>query len=605
MRHLNHPAARMPRGRWMPMLMLVPLLALASVQAAQPGPSPSADGAGHVPVTAPAATSVLRGETGAARRPDAPARMPGKAAIASAHRLATQAGLEMLRKGGNAFDAAVAVSAALAVVEPSSSGLGGGAFWLLHRASDGMEILVDAREVAPGGATHDMFLDERGEVASGRSTTTALAAGIPGEPAGFAHLAERYGRLPLATSLQPAIRLARDGFALNARLRGGIEAKRATFNAGAAAAVFLSDGEVPPEGAIIRQPDLERTLRALAERGADGFYRGEVARRLVEGVQALGGLWTLADLAEYRVKERQPLYGEYHGARIVSAPPPSSGGVGLIDALNILSGYDLGGLDGATRKHLIVEAMRRVHRDRAEYLADPDFVPVPTRQLIHPFYAAGQRASIRMDRATPSDALPSIGAAEPGRQTTHFSILDAEGNRVAGTMSINFFFGSGLMVPGTGVMLNNEMDDFVAKPGIPNGFRLVGSEANTIEPGKRPLSSMTPTFVEKPGGLMILGTPGGSFIMGMVLLATLDWLDGVPAEEFIKKGRYHHQYQPDVLSFEPGALSEQEKVVLQRYGHTIRESRQPGNMQIVTWDYTSGAVRAVSDPRGVGVGVVY
>ncbi|WP_083537291.1 gamma-glutamyltransferase [Steroidobacter denitrificans] len=559
-----------------------------------------------MPVTAAAAaTPILRDEAGPAGRPGIPARIPGKAAIASAHELATQAGLEILREGGNAFDAAVAVSAALAVVEPSSSGLGGGAFWLLHRAADGMQILIDAREVAPGAATRDMFLDERGEVASGRSTTTALAAGIPGEPAGFAYLAECYGRLGLAASLQPAIRLAHKGFALNARLRGGIEAKRTIFEAGAAAAVFLSDGEVPAEGAVIRQPDLERTLRTLAERGADGFYRGEVARRLVEGVQALGGLWTLADLAEYQVKERQPLYGDYHGARIVSAPPPSSGGVGLIDALNILSGYDLGKLDGATRKHLIVEAMRRVHRDRAEYLADPDFVPVPTRQLIHPFYAAGQRASIRMDRATPSDALPSINAAGLGRQTTHFSILDAEGNRVAGTMSINFFFGSGLMVPGTGVMLNNEMDDFVAKPGVPNGFRLLGSAANAIEPGKRPLSSMTPTFVEKSDGLMILGTPGGSFIMGMVLLATLDWLDGVPAQEFVKRGRYHHQYQPDVLSFEPGALSEEERKVLQRYGHTIRESRQPGNMQIVTWDYASGAVRAVSDPRGVGVGVVY
>lgn len=530
---------------------------------------------------------------------------PSKAGIASAHPLATQAGLEILKQGGNAFDAAVAVSAALAVVEPSSSGLGGGGFWLLHRASDGFEVMVDAREVAPAAATRDMFLDKQGNVVPEMSMSTALAAGIPGEPAGFAHLATKYGRLPLKTSLQPAIRLAREGFPLNARLRGGIEAKRNTFSKGAAAQVYLRNGAVPELNTLIVQPDLARTLTALADKGHDGFYKGAVAKRLVDGVRSLGGIWTQQDLADYQIEERRPVYGEYHGARIISAPPPSSGGVALIDALNILSGFDLKSVDSATRKHLIIEAMRRVHRDRAEYLGDPDFVSIPVERLVHPWYAAGQRASIRMDRATPSDALPGVTASEPGRQTTHFSVLDADGNRVAGTISINFFFGSGLMVPGTGVLLNNEMDDFAAKPGVPNGFRLVGADANSIAPGKRPLSSMTPTFVEKPDGLMIVGTPGGSYIMGMVLLATLDWLDGASPDQFIKKGRFHHQYLPDVVSFEPGALTEEEKATLQNYGHKLRESRQPGNMQIVSWDYKSGAVKAVSDPRGVGVGVVY
>lgn len=533
------------------------------------------------------------------------ARKPPKAAIASAHELATQAGLEILKQGGNAFDAAVAVSAALAVVEPSSSGLGGGGFWLLHRASDGFETMVDAREVAPLAATRDMFLDEQGNVVRQRAVATALAAGIPGEPAGFEHLAKKYGRLTLKQSLQPAIRLAREGFPLNTRLRGGIEAKRETFSNGAAASVFLVNGKVPEVGAIIKQPDLAKTLTALAERGAQGYYKGPVAKKLVDGVRKLGGVWSLEDLARYEVKERQPLVGHYRGARIVSAPPPSSGGVALINALNILEGFDLSALDSATRKHLVVEAMRRAHRDRAEFLGDPDFVEIPLDRLVHPFYAAGQRASIRMDRATPSSALPGITAAEPGPQTTHFSVLDAEGNRVAGTLSINFFFGSGLMVPGTGVLLNNEMDDFAAKPGVPNGFRLIGADANAVAPRKRPLSSMTPTFVERPDGLMILGTPGGSFITGMVLLATLEWVDGVRPEEFIKKGRYHHQYMPDMLSFEPGTFSEEEKATLQKYGHSLRESRHPGNMQIVTWDYKSGEVRAVADPRGVGVGVVY
>ena len=536
---------------------------------------------------------------------DQPQR-PGKAGIASAHQLATEAGMEILRQGGNAFDAAVAVSAALAVVEPSSSGLGGGGFWLLHRAADGFETMVDAREVAPRAATHDMFLDERGNVVNGRSTTTALAAAIPGEPAGFQHLSKNYGKLPFKTVLQPAIRLARDGFPLNERLRGGIVGKRDTFNAGAAAKIFLSNGQVPAVGAIIKQPELARTLAKLAEQGAaDGFYRGEVAKKLVDGVQRMGGIWSLQDLAEYQVKERKPVYGEYRGARIISAPPPSSGGIALIDALNILSGYDLKTLDSATRIHLIVEANRRVHRDRAEYFGDPDFVNMPVEQLLSPYYAAGQRASIRMDRATPSDSLPGISSPPPGQQTTHFSIVDADGNRVAGTMSINFFFGSGLMVPGVGLMLNNEMDDFVAKPGVPNGFRLVGAEANAIAPGKRPLSSMTPTFIEKSDGVMVLGTPGGSYIMGMVLLASLDWLQGMPADELIKKGRYHHQYLPDQLSFEPGAFTEQEQATLKKYGHSLRQAQQPGNMQIVTWDYSTGAVKAVSDPRGVGVGVVY
>lgn len=535
----------------------------------------------------------------------APAVKPAHAGIATAHTLATKAGLEILQQGGNAFDAAVAVSAALAVVEPSSSGLGGGGFWLLHRASDGFEVMVDGREVAPLAATRDMFLDKDGNVVAGRSTNTALAAGIPGEAAAWAHLAIKYGKLPLKQSMQPAIRLAHDGFPLNERLRGGIEAKRATFNAGAAAKVYLRDGAVPELNAIIKNPDLEKMLIALAEKGPDAFYKGPLAKRMVDGVRKLGGIWSLEDLARYQVKERKPVYGEYHGARIVSAPPPSSGGVALIDAMNILSGYDLKSLDGATRKHLVIEAMRRVHRDRAEYFGDPDFVDVPVERLIHPFYAAGQRTSIRMDRATPSDALPGVTGAEPGRQTTHFSIIDTDGNRVAGTLSINFFFGSGLMIPGTGVLLNNEMDDFSAAPGVPNGFKLVGADANAIVPGKRPLSSMAPTFIEKPDGVMVMGTPGGSYIMGMVLLAALDWMDGTAADQIVKKGRYHHQYLPDIVSFEPGALTSEEQETLKRYGHTLRESRQPGNMQIVTWDRKSGEVEAVSDPRGVGVGVVY
>jgi gamma-glutamyltranspeptidase/glutathione hydrolase len=536
------------------------------------------------------------------------ASAPGKAAIASAHPLATEAGLQILREGGNAFDAAIAVAAALAVVEPTSSGLGGGAFFLLHRDSDQFDTMIDAREVAPKAATRDMYLDKEGNPVRGLSTNTALAAGIPGEPAGLAYMATQYGKLPLKKSLQPAIKLAEEGFPLYTRLRGSISGRKAVFGKSPSAAqVYLQNGDVPPEGAIIKQPELAKSLRIFAEQGAKGFYQGPLAEQMVTGVRALDGIWTLADLADYKVKERKPVVGEYRGARIVSAPPPSSGGIALIDALNILSGFDLSKVDSATRKHLVIEAMRRVHRDRAEYLGDPDFVSIPVEKLIHPYYAAGQRASIRMDRATPSDALPGIIESGPaGTQTTHFSVLDAKGNRVAATMSINFFFGSGIMIPGTGILLNNEMDDFSMKPGVPNGFQLVGADANAIAPGKRMLSSMAPTFVETKDGMMILGTPGGSRIIGMVLLGVLEWMDGKSADQVVALPRYHHQYRPDSVSYESDAFTAEEKAALEKRGHTLTEMRQSyGNLQVITWNKKTGEVKAASDPRGLGVGLVY
>lgn len=531
---------------------------------------------------------------------------PSKPAIASAHPLASQAGLQILQEGGNAFDAAVAVAAALAVVEPSSSGVGGGGLWLLHRESDQFETMVDSRETAPAAATRDMFLDKAGNPIEGLSTNSALAAGIPGEPAGFVWLAEKYGKLPLKQSLAPAIKLAREGFPIYARLRSAIEFKRDVFAKSDAGRIWLVKGAVPEVGTVIHQAELARTLQLLADKGAAGFYQGEVARRMVDGVRKLGGNWTLADLQNYAVKERKPLVGEYRGARIVSAPPPSSGGIALIDALNILSGYNLHAVDSLTRKHLILQAMQRVHRDRAQYLGDPDFVKVPLDLLTSPAYAAGQRTSIRMDRAMPSDQLPGIETPPPGPQTTHFSVLDTEGNRVGATITVNFSFGSGLMAPGTGVFLNNEMDDFSIKPGVPNGFQLVGAEANSIAPGKRMLSSMTPTFVEGKDGVMIIGSPGGSFITGMVLLGTLEYLDGHSAQEVVSLPRYHHQYLPDIVMYEKNALSSDEQAGLEKRGHKLRMmSGTYGNMQVVTWDYRTGATTAVSDPRGAGGGTMY
>lgn len=551
-----------------------------------------------------AASAGVAGAGAAAAR----AAGPGHAAIASAHPLATEAGLEVLRAGGNAFDAAVAVASALAVVEPTGSGLGGGAFFLLHRARDGREVCIDARERAPAAASRDMFLDAAGNPDHERALRSALAAGIPGEVAGLGELARRYGKLPLARSLQPAIRLARDGFPLYPHLQQALGYMRERFLAQPEVArnFLAADGTVPALGAVIRQPELAATLAEIASRGAQGFYRGALAERLIAGVRAQGGSWTPADLAGYRSVERAPIVGHYRGARIVSAPPPSSGGIALTEALNILANFDIGAPDTALRDHLIVEASRRALRDRALYLGDPDFVSVPVARLTSPDYAAGLAASIRTDRATPSAALPGIGAgAAQGPQTTHFSVIDAQGNRVAATLSINFVFGSGLMIGGTGIFMNDEMDDFSMKPGVPNGFQLVGSEANAIAPGKRPLSSMTPTFVEQGSRVMIVGTPGGSQITGMVLLATLAFLDGRSAAEIVAEPRLHHQYLPDVLVYEPGALTPEEHAGLEERGHHLGEApRRYGNLQVVIWDRAGNHLEAAADPRVDGLGKV-
>jgi len=533
--------------------------------------------------------------------------VPGKAAIASAHPLASQAGMEVLSKGGNAFDAAVAVAATLAVVEPNASGFGAGGFFLIHRASDGLNSMIDAREKAPSAATRDMFLDPQGNPVPRLSTDSALAAGIPGEPAGLALLVEKYGRLPLKTSLQPAIRLAREGFPVYERLQGGLRGKQAILNRSPdTARIFLVKGEVPRLGHVIRQPELARTLELLAEKGIGAYYNGPLAKKLVSGVRKLGGIWTEQDLADYRAVERAPIIGTYHGARIISASPPASGGIALVDALNILEAYDLEAVDPVTRIHLIVEAMRRVHRDRALYLGDPDFVKIPTERLTSKFYADGQRTSLRLDRATPSEMLPSdaISAAQ-GMHTTHYSIIDRDGNRVGATITLNLFFGSGLMVPGTGILLNNQMDDFSIKPGTPNAFQLIGAEANAIAPGKRPLSSSTPTFVESDRGVMVVGSPGGSYIIGMSLLATLDFMAGKSAQQIVSAPRVHHQYYPDVITYEPDALTPDQVKALAARGHKLREGRQWGNLQVVTWEYATGEVQAASDPRGDGEGLVY
>ena len=528
---------------------------------------------------------------------------PGKAAIATAHPLATEAGHQILAQGGNAFDAAVAISAVLAVVEPYNSGLGGGGFWLLHRASDGFETMVDARERAPVAAFRDLYLDVTGEVMPGASIDGPLAAGIPGEPAALEHIAKHYGRLPLEQTLAPAIRLAEEGFPVDETYRRKAQRRLPALRySKQATEIFLTKGEVPEPDQVIRQKDLAKTLEILAKQGSDGFYRGELAQRLVKGVQAAGGIWTLQDLADYRVVERTPIKGQYRDMRITSAAPPSSGGVVLMIMLNILAQYDLTALEPAQRTHLIIEAMRRAYRDRADYLGDPDFVEMPIERLIHPWYAAGLARDIHMNRATPS---ASLGDRASGADTTHFSIIDREGNRVAATLSINYPFGSGFVAADTGVLLNDEMDDFSIKPGVPNAYGLVGGDANAIEGGKRMLSSMTPTFVETDQGVAVLGTPGGSRIITMVLLGILDMVQGGEPQSWVSRPRYHHQYLPDEVEYEPNAFTAALRQQLVKMGHTLKSIDQGfGNMQAVYWDRNTGEVSAASDPRGTGAAEV-
>jgi len=531
---------------------------------------------------------------------------PERAAIASAHPVATEAGFDILRAGGNAFDAAIAVSATLAVVEPYSSGIGGGGFWLLHRVKDGQQVMIDGRETAPAKAHRDMYLDKKGNVIPNLSVNGALAAGIPGAPAALVYIAKQYGRLPLTKSLAPAIRAAKEGFEVTPMYQRMAKFRLDALNASPAAAnIFLKNNKVPPLGYRIIQNDLARILEQIAHHGNAGFYKGKIAKLLVDGTQEAGGIWQQEDLLNYQIKTRQPLIGQYNGYKITSVPPPSSGGVALLSMLNMLEVDQRSNLSQVTQVHLIIEAMRRAYRDRAEYLGDSDFVTVPVKKLISKDYATQLGKSIDIDNATPSSELKAVANPDSGFHTSHFSILDKEGNRVAATLSINYPFGSCFVPPGTGVLLNDEMDDFSAKPGVPNAYGLVGAEANAIAANKRMLSSMSPTFVENDDKLAILGTPGGSRIITMVLHGILGIVDGKSADEIVTQPRFHHQYLPDIVLVENDTFSNEVLDELKLKGHIIKQlDNRFGNMQVVLWNKKQNKVSAASDPRGEGEAIV-
>jgi gamma-glutamyltranspeptidase/glutathione hydrolase len=532
---------------------------------------------------------------------------PDQAAIASPHPIATAAGREILVDGGNAFDAAIAISATLAVVEPYGSGLGGGGFFLLRQAGEPVQYqFLDAREKAPLKSKLKMFY-RHGVAQPDLSLNGPLAAAIPGLPAALVELAERYGRLPLSISMAPAIRIAYRGFKVDEVYRERASWRLFALRANKESArLFLRNNEVPDIGEIIKQPELAQTLDRLADKGRAGFYSGLTAQAMVSGVRAAGGIWNYHDFEEYEVITRTPLRFQLADQReLISAPPPSAGGIALAQSLFMLQQLPWRESEKVQRAHFVVEVLRRAFRDRVLF-GDPDYVPNPIAQVLAPDYLFELTGSIDPHRATPNNILPPAPRWREGDNTSHFSVLDNEGNAVAATLSLNLPFGSTFTVPGTGVVLNDEMDDFAVDPKGSNTYGLVGSQANIIEPGKRPLSSMSPSFIESPQAFTAFGTPGGSRIPSVVLLSMLQYLDDQPVTQWTSAPRYHHQYIPDVLEYEAGTFTEEELSDLRERGYRLRETKRDfGNQQVLLWRKNNAKVEAASDPRGIGVSATF
>ena len=528
-----------------------------------------------------------------------------KGMVASAHPLATKAGVLMLRRGGNAIDAAVATSLVLGVVEPYSSGIGGGGFMLLYLAAAKRVIALDFRERAPLRATKMMFAPG---IKQGKAPSRfgGLSVAVPGQVAGLYEAHRRWGKLPWRTVVAPAIRLARRGFPVTPRLITAISSRAPHFNA-AATRIFLPRGKVPELGQRLVQRDLARTLMSIARRGVAAFYRGRIASAIVREVNRSDGIFSLADLAGYRVKFRAPIAGTYRGYRVFSMPPPSSGGAHLVQMLNVLELFEISklGFNSAATIHLLAETMKHAYRDRAKYLGDPDFVRVPLSGLLSKSYGREIARWVEWDRRKP---LPELkGRKGPVRyehpSTSHLSVVDSAGNAVSLTQTINLWFGSCLVAAGTGVVLNDEMDDFAVLPGLPNAFGLIGGAANAVAPGKRPLSSMTPTIVlhgERPA--IVAGSPGGSRIITTVLQVLLNVIDfGMTIDRAVSAPRVHFQWVPDVLFYEKNGLALDVQRRLRALGHILRQAGPMGNAQAIRFDAKSGILWGGSDARGEGL----
>jgi gamma-glutamyltranspeptidase / glutathione hydrolase len=536
--------------------------------------------------------------------------------VASTERIASQIGVDVMKRGGNAVDAAVAVAFALAVVYPSAGNLGGGGFIMIRR-SNGTATAIDYREMAPAAATRDMYVGSDGELIKGEGSSTLgyRASGVPGTVAGMAFALKKYGsgKLTWSELIEPARKLAVHGFVVTHRTEKRLQDHQDILSPFAdSRRVFLREGKLYREGEILRQPELAATLGRLQKKGPREFYEGKTARLIAEEMQHNGGLITRQDLRDYTPKERVPLRGSYRGYGIISMPPPSSGGAVLIEMLNILEGFDLGKLHPFSSEyyHLLAEAMRRAYADRAEYMGDTDFGSVPIDGLIEKAYAERQRSTINPERASLSS---EIGAGKPtgyeSTQTTHFTIVDAAGNAVSNTYTLNGPFGSGVVAKGTGVLLNNEMDDFTSKPGQPNMYGAIQSERNAIAPRKRPLSSVTPTFVLRPDGSLYfaIGTPGGTTIINTVVQIISNVIDhGMNMQEAIDSPRIHHQWLPDEIRDEPLGLSADTRRALESRGHKFAtKSFYMSDAQGIMIEDKTGMRLGASDARQDGAAVGY
>lgn len=530
--------------------------------------------------------------------------------VVSDSALASEVGAEILRKGGNAVDAAVATGFALAVVFPSAGNIGGGGFMVV-RMANGTTVAIDYREMAPGAAHREMYLDEDGDVIPGRSTVGRWAAGVPGTVAGMWEAHQRYGKLDWKDVVEPAYRLARDGYVLSAGRASSLRARANSFRQFKDSYRILNrGGDFYKEGETLRQPDLAATFLRIRDNGRDGFYKGETARLFVEDSKKNGGPFTQEDFDNYVAKVRRPLVGTYTTGthqefQIVTMPPPSSGGVALIQMLNMLERIPISfkELGSAGYVHILVETMKRAFADRAAHMGDPDYADVPVDGLIDKSYAMGLNQGIT-NRATPSSEIKAgVFPPKEGENTTHFSVVDAEGNAVANTYTLNTSYGSLVIAEGTGVLLNNEMDDFTSKPGVPNAYGLIQGEANAIEPGKRPLSSMTPTIIVKDQELfMVTGSPGGPTIINTVMHSILNVIEhGMTVQEAVAFPRFHHQWMPDLIRWEPLGLSDETRAALEKMGHKFQQPGRMGSCHAILIG-ANGLRLAGVDPRINGAG---